>query len=359
MKTIDNYKTFSEFQHISKETIYPFIKNTIDETFDKTKDLQEKIKKAHLIFSIFIITTLVLLGLSILFVVIWLLQKNVSLTVAALVFFVLGLISSLVASIFMKKKKNLILMLQLEIQKNLNVPSIYKESIKVLDETYDYKINKEIDESNNFSLDKRHIEEVQSDLARSYDKVVLESKTSIKRVLINQKYPVVFLNLKWKCIDYAKKKGDNDRVTYVDNGIMQIDTTVLGDKGFAFELFRSSFFSKKNIEKLENKDFVKTFSPRSNNELKIRQMYTPLAMELSLKRYHDKNGVQITGLHLLSSGSRIYYTYNCSFGFMELDFPKSSDKVKILNKVYNDILVDVYSLYYLISLINNTTLYLQ
>ncbi|MHA0321054.1 DUF3137 domain-containing protein, partial [Mesomycoplasma ovipneumoniae] len=92
---------------------------------------------------------------------------------------------------------------------------------------------------------------------------------------------------------------------------------------------------------------------------KIRKMYTPLAMELSLKRYSDRDGVKVTDVTIESSGDAIYFTYKCDWNFMYVDFPtyiKTADD--FINHIFKDFLLDTYSLYYLLCLIY-VTLYLD
>nr|WP_318087700.1 hypothetical protein [Mesomycoplasma ovipneumoniae] len=89
-------------------------------------------------------------------------------------------------------------------------------------------------------------------------------------------------------------------------------------------------------------------------------MYTPLAMELSLKRYSDRNGVKVLDVAIESLGNAIYFTYKCDWNFMYLDFPTSIIKTPddFINHIFNDFLLDTYSLYYLLCLIY-VTLYLD
>ncbi|WP_434337434.1 hypothetical protein V2P72_01885 [Mesomycoplasma hyopneumoniae] len=107
-------------------------------------------------------------------------------------------------------------------------------------------------------------------------------------------------------------------------GILKIDTSILGEKAFDFKLLKpGSWFFQKNKVKLENEEFNQVFSPESNDRLKIRKMYTPLAMELSLKRYFDRDGVKVLDVSIESLGNAIYFTYKCDWNFMYLDFPTS------------------------------------
>ncbi|MDW2925749.1 hypothetical protein [Mesomycoplasma ovipneumoniae] len=89
-------------------------------------------------------------------------------------------------------------------------------------------------------------------------------------------------------------------------------------------------------------------------------MYTPLAMELSLKRYFDRNGVKVSDISIQSFQNAVYFTYKCDWNFMYLDFPTSIIKTPddFINRIFNDFLLDTYSLYYLLCLIY-VTLYLD
>ncbi|MHA0271252.1 DUF3137 domain-containing protein, partial [Mesomycoplasma ovipneumoniae] len=60
-----------------------------------------------------------------------------------------------------------------------------------------------------------------------------------------------------------------------------------------------------------------------------------------------------------SSGNAIYFTYKCDWNFMYVDFPTSiKTPDDFINHIFNDFLLDTYSLYYLLCLIY-VTLYLE
>ncbi|WP_416373704.1 DUF3137 domain-containing protein [Mycoplasmopsis felis] len=111
-------------------------------------------------------------------------------------------------------------------------------------------------------------------------------------------------------------------------------------------------FSRKKSIETENDNFNKTFNLVSPDPIKARMMYTPLSMELSLKRYYDKEGTKLSGLKIHSNAALIRFTFNIDSNFMELSFPAFlSSEEKLSKHIYKDVLLDTYTLYYILSLI--------
>lgn len=103
--------------------------------------------------------------------------------------------------------------------------------------------------------------------------------------------------------------------------------------------------------KLESDAFNKTFNAYTNDEVKLRMMYTPLAMENMVKLHQNSKSVQkISNLVMISDGNAIYFVFTADMGFMEINWEKDySNPDQLLRAIINDVALDIYNLYILIS----------
>ncbi|MDW2893491.1 hypothetical protein [Mesomycoplasma ovipneumoniae] len=225
----------------------------------------------------------------------------------------------------------------------------------------------------------------------------ISSVEPLKELLIDKKFHVVFTNVHWEWEEIRQNpnKIRREDITIehkISTGILKIDTSILREKAFDFKHSRAdnSLYIEDNVEleneefiepvdpdwradnslyiednvELENEEFIELVDPDSNDKLKTRKMYTPDAMELSLERYYDRDGVKVSDFSIHSSENAIYITYRCDPNFMSHVFRISHiidpDHFNnyFINYFFNGFLADAYSLYYLLSLIY-PTLYLD
>ncbi|MDW2926679.1 DUF3137 domain-containing protein [Mesomycoplasma ovipneumoniae] len=244
---------------------------------------------------------------------------------------------------------------------NFKPEDAYKTAFSILDKGMDYlgfydQLN------NNFLISGNEVRNfTPAGTIGSADAWISEVRP-VKQLLIDKKFHVAFTNVHW---EWEEKIEDEDGkvktvIRHSYTGFLKIDTSILGEKVFDFKLLKAGGWPfQRDKVKLENQLFNKVFRPVSNDKLKIRKMYTPLAMELSLKRYFDRNGVKVSDISIQSFQNAIYFTYSCNWNFMYFNFPRSiKSPDHFINRIFNDFLTDTYSLYYLLSLIY-ATLYLD
>ncbi|MHA0296851.1 DUF3137 domain-containing protein [Mesomycoplasma ovipneumoniae] len=354
MKIINDYFKFEDYKNKAKEEFRPkldeIVKKKHSKTLEKLAGIQSMAKKLNIVTLISYVLTAVAFGVSV---------DNRLGNGGTIVTIILGIIA-VASTFYLGVKKREIRKITNEISKDVLdsfKPEVaYKDAFSILDKGMDYLVFNG-QPSNKNQISKNEISVLTPVEIIGSSKASISEVRPLKELLIDEKFHVSFTNVHWQW----KEKRKNETVTMESfTGILKIDTSILGEKAFYFKLLKpSGWFSKKDKIKLENEKFNKVFNPHSNDKLKIRKMYTPLAMELSLKRYFDREGVKVTDVTIESSGDAIYFTYKCDWNFMHVDFPTSIKNPDVfINHIFNDFLLDTYSLYYLLSLIY-VTLYLD
>ncbi|MCU4706938.1 DUF3137 domain-containing protein [Mycoplasma sp. CSL7503-lung] len=358
MKIVEDYMNFDSYKFITDQTVYPIFKNAIDEAFSDESSIKKMNNNKKTSIILFILSAFAfLLGVLLLFVIGFQNGKSTNFIVF-LVFLILSVVLMFVGIIIFWKYKKTLNTLISKIRSSIDVEKIYNKSFKKVNNGINYlstktNVEKFLDteqfsksEILDSSLDGEEIITFNYDVPN--DARIVE-KSKQKYLLIDNKYPASFINVVYLQI-VRNSKGEVVSKRYFNRGVLKIDTRNLGDRAFEFTLFKGGIFSKKPI-KLENKEFNKKIRLVSDDELKARQMYTPLSMELSVKRVEDINGSIVNSMYVTSTGDSIYFEYSVPMNFMELDIISSTNKDKILNSMYNDFLYDTYTLYWILSII--------
>ncbi|WGI36794.1 hypothetical protein [Mesomycoplasma lagogenitalium] len=350
MKIVENFKTFNVFKEEADQKFLPKLTETVESS------ISEKDKK-NLKISLLVISVSSIIAIAFLIgMVAGFFNKNINvlaLVVSSLIFIIISIILIMV---FYYKSTKIKKRIRMEIKKKLNPELMYKEAFETLEKGFTYlgysddtniENPSQLQAFNKCQITEKDIQTFRYNVP--YD-AHIKARSASKNLLIDNKYPVSLLNILWERV---VKVNNKENVEYYNTGILKINTEHLKDRAFDFELLKKKGLfglTNKGI-KLENNEFNKIFNPISKNELKIRQMYTPLAMETSVNRYKDKAGSKIFNFTITSIGKNVYFEYNVDFGFMELNFPNSIKKDKLIKYLYNDFLKDTYSLYYLLSFI--------
>ncbi|WP_337896404.1 DUF3137 domain-containing protein [Mesomycoplasma ovipneumoniae] len=354
MKIISDYFKFEDYKNKAKEEFLPkldeIIKKKHSKTVEKLAKLQSVAKTLNIVLSISSVLTTIAIIVHLTY------YKNFT----GVLFVAIPGIIAIASTYYLRLKKKQIRSITDEISKDVVdsfKPEVaYKAAFSILDKGMDYLgFNDQI--SNNILISRNEISDLTPAEIIGSSKAWISEVRPLKELLIDEKFHVSFTNVHWQW-EERKNKETVTRESFT--GILKIDTSMLGEKAFDFKLLKPrGWFSQKDKIKLENEEFNQIFNPESNDRLKIRKMYTPLAMELSLKRYFDRDGVKVLDVTIESSGNAIYFTYKCDWNFMYVDFPtyiKTLDD--FINHIFNDFLLDTYSLYYLLCLIY-ATLYLE
>lgn len=113
---------------------------------------------------------------------------------------------------------------------------------------------------------------------------------------------------------------------------------------------KPGIFERKNIENLENKNFVKKFNPITNDGVKARMAFTPLAMEEMLENF---KGV-IPNKFLIQKRDHIiltpFHPLREDLLVLDFDYIKYAKKSSnfVAQKILRDLSTDVYEIYSLI-----------
>ncbi|MGY5139662.1 DUF3137 domain-containing protein [Mycoplasmopsis gallinarum] len=124
-------------------------------------------------------------------------------------------------------------------------------------------------------------------------------------------------------------------------------------EGFKFAIGHRplSIASLKANVKLENNKFNKKFNLYSNDELKIRNVFTPLTMEKYIELASENVNVPGFGLYY---DSPLVLSWFAGSEILEFNWPKVVllNKHKIVNFIVNDVLNDSYLVYWVSSFMN-------
>ncbi|UVO15847.1 DUF3137 domain-containing protein [Mesomycoplasma ovipneumoniae] len=354
MKIINDYFKFEDYKNKAKEEFHPklgkIIKKKHTNTLEKLAGIQSVAKTLNIVSSIsYVLTTIAII-----------VHLIYQLGFAGVILVAIPLIIAIASTFYLGVKKKEIKKITDEISKDVLEsfePEVaYKDAFSILDKGMDY-LGFNDQPSSKIQISKNEISIFTPVEIIGSSNASISEFRPLKELLIDEEFHVSFTNVRWQWKEMRNKKTVT-RESFT--GILKIDTSILGEKAFDFKLLKPrGWFSQKDKIKLENEEFNQVFNPESSDRFKIRKMYTPLAMELSLKRYFDRDGVKVTDVTIESSGNAIYFTYKCDWNFMYVDFPtyiKTPDD--FINHIFNDFLLDTYSLYYLLCLIY-TTLYLD
>ncbi|UWD33883.1 hypothetical protein [Mesomycoplasma molare] len=340
-KRVDNYKNFDEFKKLADLEFFPLFNEKVKEAFNNSEKIKEINNKKNITF----IFLGVLIFFSLISIILLFTNNFIGFIAILLISLIISFIFFFFWRIYQKEKEKLLN----SILKNIPIKELYTEAFKKLEPSIKYFgfISEQEEQFREVFITKKEVELYRNNV--NYNATIFDISEP-QFLLIRDKFPVSFVNVIYLLREYNRKGEYVDR--FFHKGILKISTKKLEEKSFVFSLLKGgNIFSKKSKVKLENENFNKIFKPITNDELKIRQMYTPLSMELSLKRIKDMRGVKATNLWITSDSNNIYYEYSIDFNFMILDYKKSKlDSEKIISELYQDFLIDIYTLYYLISI---------
>ncbi len=178
------------------------------------------------------------------------------------------------------------------------------------------------------------------------DATIVES-SPLFFVKYKEKYGVEFQSARYHWTRSVKtKNGFSTKDYYRDSGYALIQTDPR-ENDFSFSMHGASFFSKWDKIELENKDFLKQTKFRSNNPLKSRMVFTPLAMEEIVK--HEK-GIK-TRFTLNKEGDFALFTLATNKAHFIIDASKGQTNEETAQNYIDDIVDDFFDLYEVLGLI--------
>ncbi|EIE39348.1 DUF3137 domain-containing protein [Mycoplasmopsis canis] len=349
MRIVKDYKSFSQYKEEIDKIAIPYFKDIVEKAFSSSDFKKVKLYRALGWSAV---------ASSILFVVLMIVLFMAQVEkggayLALLIFLVISIIVGIVFFVLLSKIKSDIFSV---VNSSVDEEQFYKKAFNVLDPNFNYLGFNHETKNSHLGINKKELSVYRTSMPAEAFLIDVSKETEW---FIDNKYPTFLVNSLWKHVK-VDRKGDTHE-TFYNSSLLKINTHALGDKGFAFTLFNGTFdnwFSSLKKIQFENKEFNKIFKMHSDNEIKSRMMYTPLSMELSLKRLRDNINSKVKNFKVYSTGEEIYFSFSTDMGFMFMDIPRSLNKEKVIRKMYNDFMLDTYTLYYLLSIIY-TPLYLD
>ncbi|AKA49780.1 hypothetical protein VO56_00605 [Mycoplasmopsis gallinacea] len=351
MRIIKDPMSSNEFFAKFKEEMMPFIKENVEKAYkgpEVAKARKGRIIGIVAVIAGFFFLILAALGASFAY-------NSTAFGRVVLIISLIGLIASIVVAVIFfwiyKKNKDTIKNL---ILRSLNEDFIYNKTFQIFGDDFNYLTREEIGALNSQGVD-TNLEITKQEMY--YHNVSIPSDAKIiditppRKLLLHNKYMVVTQNVLYRWIEGS---GKNQRERNRWNSYIKVDTSILQDRQFNFTLFRGNNPLGAKV-KLENDRFNKIFKLTTNNELKIRQMYTPLAMETSVSWYDkERKNVKFPEPAVSSIASREYVMFSNigEKGFMNLDFAFSVKSEKVFKAIVKDIYSDSFSFYYLIAFLH-------
>ncbi|WP_169733405.1 hypothetical protein [Mycoplasma leonicaptivi] len=342
MRTVKEFTNFKKYYSEMSENLRPFIKEKIEESISK-QEIQDYNFSRKMFITFF---SLSFVPLVLLFLTFLIISKNPT---GAIVYFVimllLGIGLGITTYVFYRKyskiRENFRTRLSAFLQENGT--GIYDQCFKWLDNEIEYLGNIKDTSGHSYSPSMKEIRTFRSAKV-PYDAYWYENCYS-GLLKLRKKHLILFSVDTFR--NERKDSKGNITYNYFTSGLIKIQVNNEITTQFPFELLNTGkrFFKK---VKLENNEFVKTFKPGTDNELAIRQMYTPLSMELSLELLKTVN-TKISNFGICSNGSSIFISFPIDPGFMRFDVPVFKSIEKATKELFNDILYDTFSFYYLIA----------
>nr|WP_318049028.1 hypothetical protein [Mesomycoplasma ovipneumoniae] len=298
MKIINDYFKFEDYKNKAKEEFRPkldeIIKKKHSKTLEKLAGIQSMAKTLNIVLSISFVLTAIAMFVAL----------SYELGIGGIILAVIPGIVAIVSTFYLGVKKREIRKITDEVSKDVLdsfQPEVaYKAAYSILDKGMDY-LGFNHQPSRNIQISKNEISNLTPVEIIGSSKAWISEVRPLKELLIDEKFHVSFTNVRWQWKEWRNKETV---IRESFTGILKIDTSILGEKAFDFKLLKPrGWFSQNDKIKLENEEFNKVFNPESSDRFKIRKMYTPLAMELSLKRYFDRDGVKVRDVTIESSGN--------------------------------------------------------
>ncbi|MFV8417913.1 DUF3137 domain-containing protein [Mycoplasma sp. VS299A] len=360
MKRVADYLNYADFKSEADQKVLPVIQKIVDECF-KTP-LYDKYKKSIKLFYIVGLVTLGLLAITLSILIPCAIYNKTAGMVVSAIIGTFTLVSLILTMIYLGKSLSAAKGISSMIRKKASKDEIYKMTINILQPNWNFQGTNYNDPSAgvkySFAPD-THVftmSEYKNCMPSNIPNGArLVNANPCQTLIIDGKYPAHFSNTHWIYeTTYTDSKGNvHHSETHYYATLLKIDARSLDQKHWARFSFFDSFMGKMKKIKLENPEFNKIFKLKADDELKARVMFTPLAME-NLTNMWKKN-LKFTNtsyIKLQADNDLIYMGFISPQGFGVIDVPLYSTKPeKVTKAVYNDILKDIFSLYFLLELV--------
>ncbi|CAM9143183.1 hypothetical protein [Mycoplasma todarodis] len=261
-------------------------------------------------------------------------KANEGLQIPELIFMIIGGILILAGIIMWFHRRKILKKIDFIYRNSMNNQAIYKIAVEAFpnfkltdveeglsSELYEYKFN------------------IPSDGA------VVQS-SPVFHAMYKDKYHVKFQSARYHWVRVVRtKNGTTTRHYYRNSGYILIE----GDKknsDYLYSMNNTSLGSVLKKIELENKEFLKTTKYRSNNEIKSRMAFTPLAMEEVSKHYKT---IQ-SDFKLIKERWHYAFTLSTDIGRYIIDAKMGKTDEETAENYLEDIVDDFYKFYEVIGL---------
>ncbi|MHA3838933.1 DUF3137 domain-containing protein [Mycoplasma sp. VS1572C] len=360
MKRVADYLNYQDFKSEADAKVLPSIQKIVNECFQTP--LYDKYKKCWKLFIIIGSVTLGLLAITLSVLIPCLIYDKSAGVIAGIVFAFFTLIALICASVYLAKALNAAKAISTMIRNKTSRDEIYKMTINILQPNWSFKGNDYYDPSAGikYSYDPNSRVFTTTEYKNCIPSCIPKGSRLVEAkpcqtLIIDQKYPTHFSNTHWIYeTTTTDSRGNIQRhETHYYATLLKIDARALDPKHWATFSYFGSFDDKMKKIKLENPEFNKIFKLKSDDELKARVMFTPLAME-NLTNMWKKN-FKFTStqyIKLEADNDLIYMSFISPQGFGIIDVPTYATKPeKVTQAIYIDVLKDIFSLYFLLELV--------
>ncbi|MFV8480418.1 DUF3137 domain-containing protein [Mycoplasma sp. AA7A] len=360
MKRVADYLNYADFKSEADQKVLPVIKKIVNDCFQSP--LYTKYKNSLKLFFIIGSVALALLVITLsVFIPCAISGKEPGMIVGG-VFGVITFPIIIVAAVYLWQALSAAKSISSMIRNKISKDDVYKMTIDILQPNWNFKGKNYEDQSAgvkySFAPD-THVftmaEYKNCMPANIPSGARLVQAKPCQTLIIDDKYPAHFSNTHWIYeTTYKDSKGNvHHSETHYYATLLKIDARSLDPKHWtSFSYFEAFVGNKKKIT-LENPEFNKIFKLKADDELKARAMFTPLAMENLTNMW--KRNLKFTNtnnIKLHAENDLIYMAFISPQGFGIIDVPQYSTKPeKVTRAIYNDILKDIFSLYFLLELV--------
>ncbi|TPE57546.1 DUF3137 domain-containing protein [[Mycoplasma] falconis] len=366
MKTAENLVSFEEFKNKTDREILTNIKESVDDCFKKPE--LKQYKKARKLTNIFLGLSLGILfiGFFSFLVFMFLYTSEINNQIRNALFGILIVLGLALTTFFIlylvyKKIRNeKQIIVKSFLLDSLQSKKIYEKATKLLDKRWELITNKYIPVNERLSYNANTRRFSKTEYINNRPDFIPSSAyilntTPCQTVMVDGKYPVHFSNILWE--DIVKHVDTKGNVSYqkrhYNSTLMKVNASGLDiDKRASFSYFSQEFLGHKKVQ-LENKIFNKLFKVYSNDELKMYMYFTPFVQENLIRLYKEfMRYTHINHLRFYANNDVIIYSFMSPPEYMNIDIPnKFKNETTVTNFIYNDVLKDFYSFYWLLALV--------
>ncbi|MFV8400970.1 DUF3137 domain-containing protein [Mycoplasma sp. 005V] len=360
MKRVADFLNYTDFKSEADNKVFPTIKKIVDDAFKLP--LYDQYKKNKKLFIIVASITLALFIITLAIIIPSAFNESVAGLIVGVIIAILNLPVFIFACVFFGKAVSIAKDISKIIKEKTSKADLYKAAIGILQPNWNFE-GQNYDTTSagiKYSFDPQtHVftmAEYKNCMPTSIPNGSrLVQAKPCQTLIIDEKYPTHFSNTHWiHETTYTDSKGNvHHSETHYYATLLKIDARALDSKHWTSFTFFESFAGRMKKIKLENPEFNKIFKLRCNDELKARMMFTPLAMENLTKMWNNNYKLTNTkSINLEADDDLIYMSFISPEGFGLIDVPLYATKPeKITKAIYNDILKDIFSLYFLLELV--------